>query len=100
MLAAIREAKQTITFANFVYEKGDIARDMAHALAERALAGVGVNVLIDAVGSKGMPSKYRALMEKAGCHVASYHSRNPISINPINPRTPRRVLAAHAPVAL
>jgi cardiolipin synthase len=42
MLAAIREAKQTITFANFVYEKGDIARDMAHALAERALAGVGV----------------------------------------------------------
>ena len=43
MLAAIREAKQTITFANFIYEKGDIARDMAHALAARALAGVGVN---------------------------------------------------------
>src|SRR2546421_508366 len=31
MLAAIREAKQTITFANFVYEKGDIARDMTDA---------------------------------------------------------------------
>ena len=92
MLAAIREAKQTITFANFVYEKGDIARDMAHALAERALAGVGVNVLIDAVGSKGMPSKYRALMEKAGCHVASYHSLNPISIKRINHRNHRRVL--------
>ena len=92
MLAAIREAKQTITFANFVYEKGDIARDMAHALAERARAGVGVNVLIDAVGSKGMPSKYRALMEKAGCHVASYHSLNPISIKRINHRNHRRVL--------
>jgi len=37
MLAAIREAKQTIIFANFIYEKGDIARDMAHALAERPL---------------------------------------------------------------
>ena len=92
MLAAIRGAKQTITFANFVYEKGEIARDMAHALAERALAGVGVNVLIDAVGSKGMPSKYRALMEKAGCHVASYHSLNPISIKRINHRNHRRVL--------
>jgi len=92
MLAAIREAKQTITFANFIYEKGDIARDMAHALAERALAGVGVNVLIDAVGSKGMPSKYRELMEKAGCHVASYHSLNPISIKRINHRNHRRVL--------
>jgi hypothetical protein len=43
MLAAIREAKQMITFANFIYEKGNVARDMAHALAERALAGVGVN---------------------------------------------------------
>ncbi len=92
MLAAIREAKQTITFANFIYEKGDIARDMARALAERALAGVGVNVLIDAVGSKGMPSKYRKLMEKAGCHVASYHSLNPISIKRINHRNHRRVL--------
>src|SRR5204863_1463735 len=92
MLAAIRGAKQTITFANFVYEKGEIARDMAHALAERALAGVGVSVLIDAVGSKGMPSKYRALMEKAGCHVASYHSLNPISIKRINHRNHRRVL--------
>lgn len=37
MLAAIREAKQTIIFANFIYEKGDVARDMAHALAARLL---------------------------------------------------------------
>jgi cardiolipin synthase A/B len=71
MLAAIRAAKKTITFANFIYEKGDISSEMAHALAERALAGVGVNVLVDAVGSKGMPSKDRELMEKAGCHVAT-----------------------------
>ena len=48
MLAAIREAKTTITFANFLYEKGDIARDMAQALADRCRAGVGVNVLVDA----------------------------------------------------
>jgi cardiolipin synthase len=80
MLAAIREAKTTITFANFVYEKGDIARDMAQALAERCRAGVGVNVLVDAVGSKNMPKRYRQLMEDAGCHVASYHSINPLSI--------------------
>ena len=51
----IRQAKTTITFANFVYEKGDIARDMAETLAERCRAGVGVNVLLDAVGSNGMP---------------------------------------------
>jgi len=92
MLAAIREARTTITFANFVYEKGDIAGDMAEALAERCRAGVGVNVLLDAVGSNGMPKKYRQLMERAGCHVASYHSINPFAIKRINHRNHRRVL--------
>jgi cardiolipin synthase len=92
MLAAIREAKHTITFANFIYEKGDIARDMAQALAERCRAGVGVNVLVDAVGSKNMPKKDRQLMEKAGCHVAEYHSLNPFAIKRLNHRNHRRVL--------
>jgi cardiolipin synthase A/B len=92
MLAAIREARTTITFANFIYEKGDIAREMAETLAERCRAGVGVNVLLDAVGSKSMPKRYRRMMEKAGCHVASYHSINPMSIRRFNHRNHRRVL--------
>jgi cardiolipin synthase len=92
MLAAIREARTTITFANFLYEKGDIARDMAQALAERCRAGVGVNVLVDAVGSKNMPKEYRRLMEHAGCHVASYQPINPLSIRRFNRRNHRRIL--------
>jgi cardiolipin synthase len=68
MLEAIRGATSTITFANFIYERGDVARETAEALAERARAGVGVNVLLDAVGSKNMPKKYRELMERSGCH--------------------------------
>ena len=92
MLAAIHEARTTITFANFIYEKGDVARDIAHALAERCRAGVGVNVLVDAVGSKSMPKKYRAVMEHAGCQVASYHSVNPFAIKRFNHRNHRRVL--------
>jgi hypothetical protein len=35
MLAAIRGARHTITFANFIFEEGDSARDMVSALAER-----------------------------------------------------------------
>src|SRR5690348_8841967 len=77
MMRAIRSAKSTITFANFIYEKGDVAREMAEALAERCRAGVGVNVLLDAVGSSNMPKQYRTLMERSGCHVATYHSLNP-----------------------
>src|SRR5437763_1406262 len=92
MLEAIRGATSTITFANFIYEKGDVARDMAEALAERCRAGVGGNVLLDAVGSKSMPKKYRQLMERSGCHVASYHSLNPLAIKRVNHRNHRRVL--------
>ena len=92
MLAAIREAKTTITFANFIYEQGEIAREMAEALAERCRAGVGVNVLLDAVGSSSMPKRYRQLMERAGCHVASYHAINPLAITRINHRNHRRIL--------
>src|SRR5262249_2627453 len=83
MLAAIRTAKTTITFANFMYEKGAIAREMAEALAERCRAGVGVNVLLDAVGSSHMPSAYKELMKRSGCHVASYHSLNPLALKRI-----------------
>src|SRR5262245_44887367 len=35
MLTAIRQARSTITFANFVYQDGETARDIASALAER-----------------------------------------------------------------
>jgi cardiolipin synthase A/B len=92
MLAAIREARTTITFANFIYERGDIADEMAAALAERCRAGVGVNVLLDAVGAKSMPKKYKERMEGSGCHVARYHSLNPLAIKRVNHRNHRRVL--------
>src|SRR5439155_21094685 len=57
MLAAIRSARTTITFANFVYEDSENAREMAEALAERCRPGAGVNVLLPAVGSTKMPKQ-------------------------------------------
>jgi cardiolipin synthase len=92
MLAAIRGAKTTITFANFIYEDGDIAREMAEALAERCRAGVGVNVLVDAVGSSAMPKPLRRLLQASGCHFARYHSLNPFAIKRLNHRNHRRIL--------
>ena len=40
MIAEIRKAKSTITFAQYLYEDGSIARDLAAAFAERCRAGV------------------------------------------------------------
>ena len=88
MLAALRGARTTITFANFIYEDGDIA----DALAERCRAGVKAHVLLDAVGSSQMPRRLWTEMENAGCEVAWFHSLNPFAIKRINHRNHRRIL--------
>jgi len=92
MLAAIRAARTTITFANFIYEDGPIADEMAEALAERCRAGVGVNVLVDAVGSNKMPKPLRRMLSASGCHFARYHSVNPFALKRFNHRNHRRIL--------
>ena len=71
MLAAIHQARTTITFANFIYEDGAIADEMAEALAERCRAGVGVNVLVDAVGSSHMPKPLQKLLRPGGQALCS-----------------------------
>jgi cardiolipin synthase A/B len=92
MLSAIRGAKSTITFANYIYEDGAVAQTMAEALAGRCRAGVEVNVLLDAVGSSTMPLAQRSLLRDAGCRLEFYHSLNPLAIKRINHRNHRRVL--------
>src|SRR5690606_37471952 len=63
MLESVRSAQRTITFETFIYWAGDIGREFAEALAERAKAGVRVHVLLDWLGSNKMDSEYLGLME-------------------------------------
>ena len=92
MLAAIRGARATITLANFEYEAGDVSREMAEALAARCRAGVSVEILLDAIGSGHMPRRDRATLRDAGCHLAFYHTFNPLAITRFNHRNHRRIL--------
>jgi cardiolipin synthase len=92
MLTAIWSARRTITFANFVYENGEIATDMATALAERCRAGVRAHILLDAVGSSHMPKRYKESLRAAGCDLAFYHSLNALALKRVNHRNHRRVL--------
>ena len=92
MLAAIRGARTTITFANFSWEDGDVAREMVEALAERCRAGVGVNVLVDAIGSSAMPKALGRTLAASGCHFARYKPVRPLTIKRVNHRNHRRVL--------
>lgn len=92
MLEAIRGARRTITYAQYYYEDGPVARDVAEALAERCRAGVGVNALLDGFGSLNIPPEYVALMRQAGCHVAFFRPLDVFGFHRANYRNHRRIL--------
>lgn len=98
MLEAIRAAKRTITYAQYFYEDGPVARDVAEALAERCRAGVGVNVLLDAFGTLAMPREYTDLLRRSGCHVAWFRPLTQEIFNRANYRNHRRILVVDGKV--
>ena len=91
-LDLIRAARKTITYAQYVFEEGEPAADTAQALAERCRAGVKVHVLVDAVGSLMMPSRYRDWLTEAGCELALYRPLSPWAMDRVNNRNHRRIL--------
>ena len=99
-LEAIRSARKSITYAQYVFEEGAPAADTAQALAERCRAGVKVHVLIDAVGSLQMPSEYHDTLTEAGCQVASYRPLNPWAFDRANYRNHRRILVVDGRVGI
>lgn len=92
MLAAIRGARRTITFETFIYWRGEIGRDVAEALAERARAGVRVHVLIDYVGSNKMDPALLELIGSAGGDIEKFHPLSWYHLWRFNNRTHRKLL--------
>lgn len=99
-LAAIRKARQTINYAQYVFEDGQPAKDIADALAERCRAGVKVNVLLDGIGALAMPTEHRAVMTDAGCRVETYRPLSPFAIDRANYRNHRRILVVDGMVGV
>jgi cardiolipin synthase A/B len=92
LMSAVRAAQRTITYAQYYYEDGPVARDLAEALAERCRAGVGVNILLDAFGSLYMPRQYVDLMTVSGCHVAWFRPLGQYVFRRYSNRNHRRIV--------
>jgi cardiolipin synthase A/B len=98
MLRDIKKARYTITFAQYLYKDGPIARDLAQALSERCRLGVQAHVLIDSQGSSDIPDEISAVMREAGCHVEFFHKVDlpqiifPWKLVSYNYRNHRRIL--------
>ncbi|MFF3322333.1 phosphatidylserine/phosphatidylglycerophosphate/cardiolipin synthase family protein [Streptomyces sp. NPDC002889] len=92
MLQSIRSAEHTVDMMTFVYWRGDIARQFAEALADRARNGVRVRLLLDGFGSRLIEQDLLDLMDRAGADVAWF--RKPLYLSPFkqNHRCHRKVL--------
>ena len=69
MLRDIKSAKSTITFAQYLYEDGPIAQELAQAFADRCRVGVKANILLDRHGSGRVPAEIIRRLKNAGCNV-------------------------------
>jgi len=97
MLRDIKSAKSTITFAQYLFKGGTLARELAQSFADRCRAGVKVYILLDDHGSEA-PDEILEIMRQAGCHLDYFRRvRAPQVILPwkllqYNYRNHRRIL--------
>jgi cardiolipin synthase A/B len=99
MLAAIRGAKQSITFETYIYWSGEIGREFSDALSERARAGIPVHVLLDWSGSDKMDDATLQSMRDAGVVLEKYHPIAWHTLDRVNNRTHRKILVVDGKVA-
>jgi len=91
-LRAIRAARVSFTYAQYLFETGPPARALIKAMSERCRAGVYGHILLDGIGSVKMPPEDRETLERAGCEVAVFRPVEPGALPDINHRNHRRVL--------
>ena len=98
MLAAIRSAEKTITFETYIYWSGEIGKEFADALSERARSGVRVHVLLDWVGTGKMEKGLLEELRAAGVEVEKYHPLRWYNLSRMNNRTHRKILVVDGKV--
>src|SRR5882672_9135443 len=99
-LRAIRSARKSINYAQYVFDEGQPSVDIANALAERCRAGITVNLLLDGVGTLTMPEEYRKLLHEAGCRLETFRPLNPLAFDRFNYRNHRRILVVDGRVGI
>jgi cardiolipin synthase A/B len=92
MLEAIGNARRTIDLLTFVYWEGQIGREFAHALADRAKAGARVRVLLDAWGARPIDKSMVDMMEDAGATIRWFRPLHRFRPGQVNHRTHRKVM--------
>jgi cardiolipin synthase len=94
MLETIGSAERTLNIETYVYWRGEIAGELAEAVAAKARDGVQCNVLLDALGAAKMERKWVRRMTDAGVRVIRLRPPKPYAVRRLANRTHRRLLIA------
>jgi cardiolipin synthase len=96
--AAVAAARRTVNAEFYILDPGEAARRFLAALAERARAGVAVNLLLDAVGSHKAGGGLFDELRAAGGRVAFYQPLRWYNFKRLNNRTHRDLLVVDGAV--
>jgi cardiolipin synthase len=89
---AIRRARHAINLEFYEFLPGKVSGEMLDALTERALAGVEVRIIVDAIGSMGTSDRYFDGLRAAGGRMCWYHPMRWNTWQNMNQRTHRKLL--------
>ena len=76
--AQIRGARRRISVATYILSDDAVGRELVRLLAERARAGVQVRLLVDAIGSFGIPLRLCRPLLRAGGEIARFNPALPM----------------------
>lgn len=77
MLDAIKGAERTILMESYIFHDDSAGQIFAKALCDSACRGVEVYLIVDGVGTFGVPGDFFANMEQSGVRVLIYRSPAP-----------------------
>src|SRR5256714_4341960 len=92
MLDAIAQARHSVHFSTYVFERGRIPEAFGSAFADAAKRGVEVRIILDRHGSKKIPPPLVQRMRDAGCDVQWFRRAQWYDWEKYNRRTHRRLL--------
>lgn len=92
LLEAMRNARETIHLESYVWWKGDICKEFADTLSQKARQGVEVRVLLDASGSSRMDDHLEEQMKTSGVKLTKFHPLRPANLGKLNNRDHRKIV--------
>ena len=93
MIEAIGQARSSITFITYIFDRDEVGLEFAHTLGEARRRGVQVRVLIDAAGTRySWPSILRALRQEGVSYARFLPMLGLVRLLSMNLRTHRKIL--------